>query len=263
MKRLLAVLLLLFSSSGIAQINGDYSSMVRYTSACDQFLAYGYPDPGPKPTILTGFPLCRIAYFTLWSATSRDPIYSAELLLKENVSGVESRVDSFAPDPSLPVGARAELADYRGSGYDRGHLANVGDMRTNSAAQLQSFYLSNMVPQSPPFNQHEWAALEQQVRAYVKVNRPLYVITGAIFASPAPKIGRGVWVPSSLYKVVYDKINNQVACYVMPNANPTGKLASYAVTLESLEAITHLSLFPTMPAEIRSKLRQSPLKSGW
>jgi len=40
---------------------------------------------------------------------------------------------------------------YKGSGYDRGHLAPAGDMSFSHTAMGESFYLSNMSPQEAGF----------------------------------------------------------------------------------------------------------------
>lgn len=47
---------------------------------------------------------------------------------------------------------RAALEDYRGSGFDRGHMAAAGNYPTDQAAMCGTFVLTNMVPQAglPP-----------------------------------------------------------------------------------------------------------------
>jgi DNA/RNA endonuclease G (NUC1) len=75
MKRFLSALLvsLLVSSTSYAA-----------PSHCDQLVAYGYPQ---SATSLDTTQLCRIAYTVNHDNTRKTPIYSAELLLKENSSG--------------------------------------------------------------------------------------------------------------------------------------------------------------------------------
>lgn len=41
---------------------------------------------------------------------------------RQNWESTEWGGDPFQPDPSLPSGQRTELSDYKGSGYDRGHV---------------------------------------------------------------------------------------------------------------------------------------------
>lgn len=63
----------------------------------------------------------------------------------EVASNVAKRCDIFIEDPSI-VGGSSTLADYRGSGYDRGHLAPAADMHWSTNAMQESFYMSNMSP---------------------------------------------------------------------------------------------------------------------
>ncbi|MFX4408632.1 DNA/RNA non-specific endonuclease, partial [Acinetobacter baumannii] len=88
--------------------------------------------------------------------------------------------------------------------YDRGHMSPNCDMPTKDS-QFDSFSLSNMVPQAPKNNQEVWRKLEDATRAVVtKQKQDAYVVTGPIFEGQRLKtIGRGVIVPSAVYKAVY------------------------------------------------------------
>jgi len=80
-------------------------------------------------------------------------------------SKLYERTDIFRDDPAVVTGS-ATLADYKGSGYDRGHLAPARDMTWSRTAMSESFYMSNMSPQIPGFNRGIWKQLESQVRQY-------------------------------------------------------------------------------------------------
>ena len=226
---------------------------------CNQLVAWGYPTAP-----INSIALCQISYFVEWNPATKNPAYSAELLLLENVSGIENRQGVFKPNPNTPVDRHSTNADYFKSGYDRGHMAPAGDMRKNSVAMAQSFYLSNMVPQLPILNRRFWAALEESVRSKVKADRPLYVITGPIYETVPKVIGNGVWVPSFTYKIIYDKTSNTVASYMMPNVSTiNGKISSFYIPLEQIESITQLTYFPEMTPSVRTALKQVPLDQGW
>lgn len=115
------------------------------------------------------------------------------------------RTDKFYADARLPRSERAELDDYRGSGWSRGHMAPAGDMGTPEA-MAQSFSLANIVPQDPRQNSGPWAKIEADTRRYVmRARGDVYVITGPVFEAGARTIGAGqVTVPSHLFKLVYD-----------------------------------------------------------
>ncbi len=70
---------------------------------------------------------------------------------EESTTKATSRNDNFREDPAIPSGS-ATLADYRGSGYDRGHLAPAANMAYSVKTMDESFYMSNMSPQRGEFN---------------------------------------------------------------------------------------------------------------
>jgi endonuclease G, mitochondrial len=45
----------------------------------------------------------------------------------------------------IPESIRATLEDYKGFGFDRGHLCPAGDVTLSVGELAESFYLSNIV----------------------------------------------------------------------------------------------------------------------
>ena len=90
--------------------------------------------------------LCYDAFAILYSGESKTAVYVAQKLNRALVLDAdEKRTDRFFADARLPEAERATLKDYRGSHFDKGHLAPAGQMPT-PAAMAQSFSLANMVP---------------------------------------------------------------------------------------------------------------------
>jgi endonuclease G len=171
---------------------------------CPQFFAGGQPPAiAPRPQYRE---LCYEAFAVLHSGNTKTPVFVAQRLNRQKIEDAdEKRAKRFFADARLPSAERAELDDYRNSGYSRGHMAPAGDMPTPTA-MAQSFSLANMVPQNIQHNGGAWAKIEQDTRQYVRrAKGDVYVITGPVFAENAPAIGANrVKVPAYLYKLVYD-----------------------------------------------------------
>ncbi len=107
--------------------------------------------------------LCYSEIALLYSGVARGPLWSAERLTAARVQAARRlqrpRSNAFHAELRLSVADRAELSDYRRSGYDRGHMAPNGDMSTPEA-QGESFSLANMVPQDPCNNEVLWEGIE-------------------------------------------------------------------------------------------------------
>ncbi|NTV10746.1 MAG: DNA/RNA non-specific endonuclease [Zoogloea sp.] len=191
-------------------------------SHCKGFFAQGVTPRIPAALKATR-ELCFDAFAVLHSGQTRTPVFVAEHLTRAQLRDAqdEERTDRFFADARLPRAERAELDDYRGSGYDRGHMAPAGDMPT-AQAMAQSFSLANMVPQAPENNRGVWAkAVERATRQFVmRAGDDVFVVTGPVFTAQSPAIGPDkVRVPAYLYKLVYDASENRAWAYWVENSN--------------------------------------------
>lgn len=160
--------------------------------------------------------LCFQEFAVFWSGLARVPLYSAEYLTPGELLQAKtiSRQGEFHEDPRLTDGAR--LADYRRSGFDRGHLTPSADMPTLSAQQ-ETFNLVNVAPQNPTQNSRQWLSVEQAARGMAS-KTPLYIVTGVVFEGANIQfVGGRVGVPTSFYKVLYNKETNEGAVYWVDN----------------------------------------------
>ncbi|WP_232324565.1 DNA/RNA non-specific endonuclease [Variovorax sp. WDL1] len=164
--------------------------------------------------------LCSNHFAVLYSGLSKTPLVTFERLTRAQLSDArdEQRTEQFFADPRLPRGARAELEDYRGSGQDRGHLAAAGN-QPDAESMAQSFALSNMIPQDPTNNRKIWSKIESDVRKFARRARgDVFVFSGPLFNGPRQTIGSGrVWVPSHIFKLVYDEASGRSWAYILPN----------------------------------------------
>ena len=224
-------------------------------SALDN-LAYGIPGKTDQVVDREGYAL---GYKAAWK-TARWVMY--RLTDDEVVTQVARRSDVFAPDPLIPNGP--QLDDYRGSGYDRGHLAPAADMKWSRQAMTECFYLSNMVPQDRGNNGGIWNEIENTVRGFACAEGSVFVVTGPVTPDPpALSIGKGrVAVPTELWKVVYDETPpKKMIGFIVPNRNVKGKPRDYACSVEEVERRTGLKFFPKLSG--KDSLKTSFDASAW
>lgn len=201
--------------------------------------------------------LCYDDFAVGHSSVTLTPLWSAEHITASEVDAARSigRHDDFHPDDNLPFDRRAELSDYRRSGYDRGHMAPSGDMPTPEA-QYQSFTLANVVPQVRSFNSGLWQRIEIAVRNLAVREGELFVVTGPVFSGGADTVPSGrVRVPQSLFKAVYDPARGQAGAYVADNA-AGGRYR--VISIAELQALIGADVFPSLPAAIKARAMDLP-----
>jgi endonuclease G len=141
------------------------------------------------PALATG-QIYRYTYYTLsYSEPNEQAEWVYYVLTPDLIRGKQSRTDDYRPDTLIST-ISAQLEDYRGSGYDRGHLCPAADMKINLKAMSETFYLSNCSPQDRDFNAGIWNTLEEQVRKWALQSGRLHVVTGGVLTSIKGKIGK-------------------------------------------------------------------------
>lgn len=222
---------------------------------CSAQLPFGKPafaPLAPAPHAVTF--VCHKAYVLAHDDEKLVPRWVAYTLTGEHAIGCLGRSDAFQPDPDLPKGHRAEMADYLRSGYDRGHMAPDGDFRWDDTAEHQSFYLSNMAPQIHELNAGLWERLEAETRVWATDRGEVAVIDGPLFGVTPATIGpHHVPVPMAFFKVISDVRSGDTLAFVMPH-KPLGlneDLSAYLVPVAAVEDAAGIAI-PLPPGVERS-----------
>lgn len=148
------------------------------------------------------------------------------------------RVDRFKPDPLLVTETDLE-DDYKGSGFDRGHLMPAKSNQCQTPqVQDECFYFSNMAAQTHRLNAGDWKSLEVLTREWATNQDSIHVWAGNV--GEVKKIGK-VAVPKQCWKVVHIKKSNEWFFYLFNNdlSNPDG-INNNKVLKEDIEKLTGL-----------------------
>lgn len=257
----------------------DYSSNTyKETNATAVFSKHGLEMPVCKGTLsddanddhevhaYNGFTLCYRENYEVaeWVAYS---------LTREELKTVTGRTDDFKADTKISTGS-ATLADYKGSGYDRGHLAPAADMEWSIESCKDSFLLSNMTPQAPKFNRGLWKTLEDQVRKWADTFGEVFVVTGPVLEKPSsayPSIGQNkVSIPEYFYKVLIADISekqdgsNLIGCaFILPNDKCEGTIWDYAVSIDEVEKRCGIDFFSMIPDTMEEDIEENTNYKLW
>jgi endonuclease G len=189
----------------------------------------------------------RSVFLLCYDASLKVPVWTAYALLPSQLGGSAPRPTHFRRDVTLTVPG-ANDADYRASGYSRGHMVPAEDLAFSQDSIQATFLLSNVVPQRQSLNAGRWRQLENAVRRIASASDAVYVVTGPIFDSPQiARIGSsGVAVPSHFYKVVLALEGERKTLYaaILPNVERVKEeLNEFATTVDEVERRAGLDFF--------------------
>ncbi|MEF8805019.1 MULTISPECIES: DNA/RNA non-specific endonuclease [Bacteroides] len=186
-------------------------------------------------------------------------------LTREETKGKEKRNNRFIADP-LVKGIIATNADYARSGYDKGHMAPAADMKWSPQAMKESFYFSNMCPQHPQLNRRGWKNLEEKIRDWAIADSAIIIICGPIITKQPKTIGKNkVAVPQQYFKVILSPFVRPMRAigFLFNNRQALEPLSTYAVTVDSIERLTNMDFFASLPDEIENKIEAEENYFQW
>jgi len=204
-------------------------------------------------------------YSFLYNEPYEQASWVAYELTRAETGKLYERTDRFIPDPKVRTGSATD-SDYSGSGYDRGHLAPAADMGWSSVAMSESFYFSNMSPQSPSFNRGIWKRLEELVRTWAVEYESIYIATGPVLRPGLKTIGSNqVAVPEYYYKVILDYKAPGIRGigFIMPNAGSDLSLKRFAVSIDSVERFTGIDFFASLPDDQETMIEKDLCVECW
>lgn len=233
-----------------AWAKADYNGQQRVLNfeKCAAF----FPENNPKLVLdnysqaLNTSQLCSDSFAVLYSKRTKTPLVVVEKLNATMMQAKgETSGQTYFADPRVDKGEAAEMNDWNGAGMDKGRLALLSTYGQSNAS-AQTYALTNVVAQPPRFHKQVWSKVETEVKNYVSVAKgDVYVYTGALFTSidKMQILGNNrVWVPTHLYKLVYDPTTNNAWAYVVANEADAqiGKPLNY----ESFMRTARLRLLP-------------------
>ena len=206
------------------------------------------------------------SYYTL---SYNEPFEQAEwvayVLKKEQLTQDQRERPFFIEDPKVKTKS-ADWRNYRGSGYDRGHLCPAGDRRFSEQAYNETFYTSNISPQDREFNAGVWNRLEIQVRDWARRYDELFVVTGGVLEPGLEEIGEeDVDVPSYYYKIVARGApdNPKVLGFLFLGKESTKPLSEFTVSVDEIERRTGIDFFKALPDEVEAGLEGRIAAGDW
>lgn len=193
--------------------------------------------------------------------------------------GNVGRNEAYKPDPELPSQYAAKHNDYTNSGYTRGHLCASSDRQYSKEANQQTFYMSNISPQSGNgFNQSgsAWNTGEDKVQAWgYNISRStdtLYVVKGGTIEEGMIKgyIKNEIAIPKYFFMAVLFRSgdNYKAIGFYMPHENlkddPDKKdPKKYLMSIDALEQETGIDFFHNLPDNIENTVEATYNVNDW
>ena len=181
----------------------------------------------------------------------------------------------YPNDPDLPAEYRFTADPYKGSGYDHGHICPSADRLRATEANYQTFFLSNMQPQTRALNgsvdynadYSPWYRIESRVRTWAMQSDTLYVCKGGYIGSSTTTIGSGankIPVPSYFFVALLSKRGatyKAVGFWMKHESNYTKQapLSSYTMNIRELESKTGMDFFCNLKDETERDIENADM----
>lgn len=184
--------------------------------------------------------------------------------------GGSGRSNNFLPDPDLPnTFYHVVTSDYTGSGYDRGHMCPSADRTISPEDNQVTFYMGQIIPQTPDNNQGVWANFENYCRSLASAGNEILITSGPS-GSSGSRIPSGVAaIPGYAWKVVVvvphgpgsavSRITSSTRTIAIKVPNIAGVRTTpwqnFVTSVAQIEADTGFTFFTNLPLPVANALR--------
>lgn len=217
------------------------------------------------PSSTTGSIIEHSYYSLSYNEAYEQAEWVAYKLDKKDLTYEDRKRPYFIEDPMVKTKS-ADWRNYKGSGYDRGHLCPAGDRRFSKQAYDETFYTSNISPQNRDFNAGIWNKLEMKTRYWAKKYGSVFVITGGVLEKGLEEIGdEDVAVPNYFYKIIAkgEKDNLSVLAFLMENKESSSPIKQFLVPVDVIEKRTGIDFFKELSKEKQDKIERKVTTNGW
>lgn len=211
--------------------------------------------------------LTNTGYVVGYDELRKDPAWVCYRLFATDNLHAPPRPTGFKVDTRTQ--SKVQPTDYTWSGYDRGHMAPNFAIAVcyGKHAQLETFLMSNIIPQKPKLNRQVWEQLESvEVRDYAQRFKQVWVLDGPVFGAQPETFPSGVQVPEKCFKMIVVEAAGQpkVLAFIMPqsvvgNEQP----AQFLTSVDEIEKKTGLDFFSELPKDLQEKLEAEVAKGMW
>ena len=211
----------------------------------------------------------RSGYSVSFNPETNIPNWVAWTLNPEKLIERESRSNKFIPDPDINPAIAITTDEYKGCGWDRGHMCPAGDNRWHWKAMDESFYMTNICPQNHNLNRGDWKELEEACRRWAE-NETIYIVCGPILYK-TPKYGyigkeHQIRIPDAFFKVVLTGLESGVPRaigFIYKNESGNYKRDKYVNSIDEVERITSLDFFSELPDDIENAIEAEYDLNSW
>jgi endonuclease G len=229
--------------------------------------------------------LINHGYAVGFSAEYNQPLWAAYQVSKAKRDVDYERFPFFVDDVRLPVANRIGSETF-GLNYDRGHLAPNAAINRQFAklSQMETFLMSNILPQKADLNQGVWQKLEAKILSdyagakvgSVRANH-VWVIVGPIFDGAPTFItrpnGMQIAVPTAFYCILVRPFrypqeepgNSQYLTFIFGQDTPRNASigTQYVSSINAVESRTGLNFLPALSNLMESRIENEVAGSVW